>query len=78
MLEGQDGNNFKPKDTIMREGRITQITIPLFDMDDFTFEDEISVIANDLNMLESEILYFSAGKSQIKEILIKQDPSFSV
>ena len=31
----------------------------------------------EFDVLESQIIYFSAGEGRIKEILIKKDPSFS-
>jgi hypothetical protein len=40
-------------------------------------EDYIRLI-DEYSLMESPIVYFSAGESKIKEILIKKDPSFSV
>jgi len=45
---------------------------------DFIFDDDAIDAINDIKMLESHIVYFSAGESKIKEILVKRDPSFSV
>ncbi len=33
---------------------------------------------NEYRILESHIVYFSAGNSKIKELLIKRDPSYSI
>jgi hypothetical protein len=45
---------------------------------DFLFDDETITAINDIKLLESNIIYFSAGESRIKEILVKRDPSYSV
>jgi hypothetical protein len=39
---------------------------------------EFLKLMNNYQILESHIIYFSAGDSKIKEILVKKDPSFSV
>lgn len=39
-------------------------------------EDYIRLI-DEYSLMESPIIYFSAGDAKIKEILIKKDPSFS-
>ena len=45
---------------------------------DSNFKDEFIKLINEFKILESHIIYFSAGDSKIKEILVKKDPSFSV
>ena len=40
-------------------------------------ENEFLKLINDYQILESHIVYFSAGESKIKEILVKKDPSYS-
>lgn len=45
---------------------------------EFPFDDETISAINDIKLLESNIVYFSAGENRIKETLIKRDPSFSV
>ncbi|MBN2160645.1 MAG: hypothetical protein JW807_14750 [Spirochaetes bacterium] len=40
-------------------------------------EDYIRLI-DEYSLMESPIVYFSAGESKIKEILIKKDPTFTV
>lgn len=42
------------------------------------FDEETMSAINDVQLLESQIIYFSAGECTIKEILVKKDPSFSV
>ena len=42
-----------------------------------TFEHEFIKLMNNYQILESHVVYFSAGDSKIKEILVKKDPSFS-
>lgn len=39
---------------------------------------EFLKLMNNYQILESHIIYFSAGDSKIKEILVKKDPSFSI
>jgi hypothetical protein len=41
-------------------------------------DDETLATMNDIKTLESHIIYFSAGESKIKEVLVKRDPSYSV
>lgn len=43
-----------------------------------SFEYEFIKLLSEFQILESHIIYFSAGDSKIKEILVKKDPSFSV
>ncbi len=43
-----------------------------------TFEHEFIKLMNNYQILESHVVYFSAGDSKIKEILVKKDPSFSI
>jgi hypothetical protein len=48
------------------------------DLLDPKFEEEFFAVMNEYSWMESHIIYFSAGESKIKEILIKKDPTFSV
>ena len=48
------------------------------DLKDSSFKDEFIKLISEFKILESQIIYFSAGDSKIKEILLKEDPSFSV
>jgi hypothetical protein len=41
-------------------------------------DDDLFVIMNEYSLMESHVIYFSAGDAKIKEILIKKDPSWSV
>ena len=43
-----------------------------------SFEYEFIKLLSEFQILESHVIYFSAGDSKIKEILVKKDPSFSV
>jgi hypothetical protein len=45
---------------------------------DCVSDDEFQCLMGDFKVLESHIVYFSAGDSKIKEILVKKDPSYSV
>lgn len=62
----------------MQSNIMNRLAMPLADIDDLVFDEEISLFAEENNLLESEIIYFSAGESKIKEILIKHEPSVSV
>lgn len=44
---------------------------------DMTFEDDFFKVLTDYHNLESHVVYFSAGDSKIKEILIKKEPTYS-
>ncbi len=47
------------------------------ELEEMAIEEEIAEMVGDNMFLESEILYFSAGTSKIKEYLIKREPYFS-
>ncbi len=47
------------------------------DLLDPQLDEELFVMMNEFSMMESHIIYFSAGESKIKEILIKKEPTFS-
>ncbi len=42
------------------------------------YEDKLLSLMSEFQILESHIVYFSAGDSKIKEILVKKEPSYSV
>lgn len=42
------------------------------------FKEEFLMQMSEFRILESHIVYFSAGDSKIKEILVKKEPSYSV
>jgi len=44
---------------------------------DLRRDEELKNLMYEYALMESHIIYFSAGDSKIKEILIKKDPSFS-
>ena len=48
------------------------------DLIERNFKDEFLTLMNEFQILESHIVYFSAGDSKIKEILVKKEPSYSV
>ena len=48
------------------------------DMLESNLEAEFIKLINEYQILESHIVYFSAGDSKIKEILVKKEPSFSI
>ena len=48
------------------------------DLLDPILDEEFFAFMNEYSLMESHIIYFSAGESKIKEILIKKDPTYSV
>lgn len=48
------------------------------DLLDPLLDEEIYVIMNEYSLMESHIIYFSAGESKIKEIMIQKEPTYSV
>lgn len=48
------------------------------DLIERNFEDDFIYLMNEFQILESHIIYFSAGDSKIKEILVKKEPSYSL
>lgn len=49
----------------------------MLDYDDIVENSDIADAFSDFSILESEQIYFSAGASEIKEILIQKDPLYS-
>jgi len=47
------------------------------DLLDPQLDEEFYVIMNEYSLMESHIIYFSAGESKIKEIMIKKEPTYS-
>ena len=48
------------------------------DLIESSFKDEFLTLMSEYQILESHIVYFSAGDSKIKEILVKKEPSYSL
>ncbi len=48
------------------------------DLLDPLLDEEIYIIMSEYSLMESHIIYFSAGESTIKEIMIKKEPAYSV
>lgn len=48
------------------------------EMLDYFIDEEFVQVMNKYELMESQIVYFSAGEAKIKEILIKKFPSYSV
>jgi hypothetical protein len=48
------------------------------DLIEKNFREEFLTQMSEFQILESHIVYFSAGDSKIKEILVKKEPSYSV
>ena len=46
------------------------------DLMDLRLDEDFDRVMTEYEILESHIIYFSAGDSKIKEILIKKDPTF--
>ena len=47
------------------------------DLIDTQLDEDFFAVMNEYSLMESHIIYFSAGESKIKEILIKKDPTYS-
>ncbi len=45
---------------------------------DMKKDEDFIQLLDEYMLMESPVIYFSAGDSKIKEILIKKDPTFSV
>ncbi len=61
------------KAIFIEKSRVNEI-----DLIDGNFDDEFLKLMGEFKILESHIIYFSAGDSKIKEILVKKEPSYSV
>jgi hypothetical protein len=48
------------------------------DLLDPKLDEEFFAVMNEYSLMESHIIYFSAGESKVKEILIKKDPTYSI
>jgi hypothetical protein len=57
---------------------INQARLREVDLLEYGLDDDFLKLMSEYKILESHIIYFSAGDSKIKEILVKKDPSFSV
>lgn len=44
---------------------------------DLKRDEDFTRLIDEYSLMESPIIYFSAGDAKIKEILIKKDPTFS-
>jgi hypothetical protein len=56
---------------------ITQNKLKEIDLLEISFEDDFLNLMSEYKILESNIIYFSAGESKIKEILVKKEPTFA-
>jgi hypothetical protein len=41
-------------------------------------EEDVIMLMDEFALMESHVIYFSAGDSKIKEIMIKKEPTYSV
>ena len=48
------------------------------DLIDHIRDDDFLLLMNEYDVMESHVIYFSAGDAKIKEIMICKDPTFSV
>jgi hypothetical protein len=48
------------------------------DLLELSLDDDFLNLMSEYKILESNIIYFSAGESKIKEILVKKEPTYSV
>ncbi|MCP4135368.1 MAG: hypothetical protein GY754_30645 [bacterium] len=44
---------------------------------DIAMDEEFTILMDEYALMESHVIYFSAGESKIKEILINKEPLFS-
>jgi hypothetical protein len=47
------------------------------DLIDLKRDEDFFMLMDEYSLMESHVIYFSAGDSKIKEILIKKEPTFS-
>jgi hypothetical protein len=45
---------------------------------DFNQDEAFNAVMDEYDLMESHVIYFSAGDSRIKEILLKKEPTYSV
>jgi hypothetical protein len=45
---------------------------------DSALDEEFRILMAEYELMESHVIYFSAGDAKIKEILIKKNPTYSV
>ncbi|HPB81380.1 MAG TPA: hypothetical protein PK200_05005 [Spirochaetota bacterium] len=57
---------------------INQNNMREIDFVDLALDDDFFNLMNEYTILESNIIYFSAGESKIKEILVKKAPTYSL
>lgn len=48
------------------------------DLMDQNYNDDFFVLLNEYDIMESNVVYFSAGETKIKDILICKEPTFSI
>ena len=48
------------------------------DLLDLKKDEDVILLMDEFAIMESHVIYFSAGDSKIKEILIKKDPVYSL
>ncbi len=56
---------------------ISQTKVKEIDLAEMPLNDEFFKLISEYKILESHIIYFSAGESKIKEILVQNDPTYS-
>ncbi len=61
------------KTIFIGKSRVSEI-----DLLDHQLDEDFVQLMSEYKILESHIIYFSAGESKIKEILVKKEPSYSV
>lgn len=47
------------------------------DLMDLNIDDDYFKLLSEYKILESHVIYFSAGESKIKEILVRKEPTYS-
>ncbi len=61
----------------MKTIRIKKINGNTIDIEENDQDNKILAMIDNLDILESDIIYFSAGECKIKEVLVKRDPFYS-
>ena len=66
------------KGTIMKAIFIGNEKFREIDLLELRKEEDVILLMDEFALMESHVIYFSAGDSKIKEILIKKEPTYSV
>ena len=48
------------------------------DLFDYKLDEDFNILMGEYSIMESHVIYFSAGDAKIKEIMISKEPTYSV